>query len=297
MRRHITLLALVALVLAGVAAACSGSGTSTPSQCKIAFQHWQDVSIVNGEYVTSSAGAAAETATISACTNSADWLTTASGFTGKDEILSDSSQASLLMVLGNNCRNASMTPSACKTAAGSPVSTIYVSTTTTPTTTPTGNVGTTCKTGVGDLATDWNTNTKNSNTGIRCVAGKWIWLAAAGTPTTSAWTTAITSDGRELKGRFMPSLNGWQWQYADDSLIATTGGTLTVGTGAGQLRPGTYEAFNVRDCYWERRDNNGTILANNFGSAGRMQFAANPGESVTINAAGTSSSCGFTRMG
>jgi hypothetical protein len=52
-----------------------------------------------------------------------------------------------------------------------------------------------------------------------------------------------------------------------------------VGTGNGQVAPGTYEAFNVENCYWERVDNNGEIIDNNFITAApRAEFSVREGD-------------------
>lgn len=51
------------------------------------------------------------------------------------------------------------------------------------------------------------------------------------------------------------------------------GGVYTVSTdgGDGSIPPGTYESFDVEDCYWARLDASGETIDNYFGSAPRVE--------------------------
>jgi hypothetical protein len=180
-------------------------------------------------------------------------------------------------------------------------STIYRTTTTVRATTTTkalttaDQIGKTCAASQAELPKDTARAATNSNLGARCVDGKWMWIAEAGSPTNMDWSSAISPDGIALKAEYVPR-GQTVWKPADQPRTAITGGTRKVGFGPDELKPGTYEALNVRDCYWERRDGNGNISANNFGSAARMEFSTWAGESVTINSAGSGSSCEFVRI-
>ena len=55
------------------------------------------------------------------------------------------------------------------------------------------------------------------------------------------------------------------------------GGSMRVGTADGEAAPGTWTTYAVRDCYWERLDATGSIIANNF-------VMAAPQVQVTISA-------------
>jgi len=51
----------------------------------------------------------------------------------------------------------------------------------------------------------------------------------------------------------------------DGMPVATMdGGSMRVGTGDGETPPGTWTAFSVDGCYWERLNAAGDIIANNF---------------------------------
>ena len=50
-----------------------------------------------------------------------------------------------------------------------------------------------------------------------------------------------------------------------------------------QMKPGTWVATNVKDCYWETRDANGKILANNFVTAAPRVQATVSSKAVVFN--------------
>lgn len=251
--------------------------------------------MVNGKYQVSSAGGEAEKATISACRDSEEWLSTANRFSKKGSVFEGLSSLTISMDLGNLCRDAGMTPRACKSKSGIPVSTIKGTTTTTQLSYP--SIGAQCTAGVPD-------SPKVAAMGIpfdfpvRCVGGKWIRIMKSGDDCSSAMSfpkrpnemVAVTTENVllncvEVDSRYFYLPDGGQ-------IDALYNGTYTVGSGTGTIAPGTYAAVDVRDCYWDRRDNRGNIIANNFGSAARMEFTAYAGESVTIRG-----SCGaFKRV-
>lgn len=97
----------------------------------------------------------------------------------------------------------------------------------------------------------------------------------------SAWTSIATSQSQ--CGYDMPvavTVEGVPLTCVDDLLLAE-GETVSrlgarrylVGEGTGQVLPGSYVAFNVSNCGWERLDEAGNILGSNFISdAARAEF-------------------------
>ena len=52
-----------------------------------------------------------------------------------------------------------------------------------------------------------------------------------------------------------------------DLIEPKSGGTWNVGD---EIKPGTWKAYDVSDCYWARLAENGGIRANHFGDALRL---------------------------
>lgn len=70
-------------------------------------------------------------------------------------------------------------------------------------------------------------------------------------------------------------------------------GSYLIGEGTGMVPPGTYEVLDVQDCYWERLDRNGYVMANNFIlNAPRAEFTVSPGD----HALNIENCAGFTRI-
>lgn len=65
-------------------------------------------------------------------------------------------------------------------------------------------------------------------------------------------------------------------------------GDYLVGTGTGQVPPGTYVATDVEGCYWERLDAAGNIIDNNFiNAAPRAEFTVRASDyALNINGCG-----------
>jgi hypothetical protein len=98
--------------------------------------------------------------------------------------------------------------------------------------------------------------------GMICTGSVWAIIAEANSACTNfdqpPWAFA-TQDGTKLA-----CVN--ETLYVDGQPIQgpVFVGDYKVGTGTGELAPGTYVATNVENCYWERLDANGNMIANNF---------------------------------
>lgn len=81
------------------------------------------------------------------------------------------------------------------------------------------------------------------------------------------------------------------WKQKLDAGTAIGRGSYTVGSAAGQMKPGTWRTTStsiLTDCYWERSTSNGDIIENNFATAAsKVTVTVRSGELFTTNGCGT----------
>jgi hypothetical protein len=112
-----------------------------------------------------------------------------------------------------------------------------------------------------------------ANSGLICSDGTWSWIVSAGQACGSLFAnkTARTDDGSAVT-----CTNGY-WLAPGQGITNFYAGHYVVGTDTGQVPPGTYQATNVTNCYWERVDGTGHIIDNNYISgAPVVQFTVEP---------------------
>lgn len=97
------------------------------------------------------------------------------------------------------------------------------------------------------------------NLGLRCSKAVWSWVVKPrGSCGDTRFPNAVLADGTAV------SCVNEQYFAAGETLTDFFSGTYTVGTGTGQVPPGTYVVLDVRNCYWERVDRNGRTIENDF---------------------------------
>ena len=95
------------------------------------------------------------------------------------------------------------------------------------------------------------------NEGLRCVGGVWVWVVAVDSDCGDA-RTAIRADGTTV------TCSDNRYRADGEPVTDFYAGTFNVVSGTGELLPGTYEVHDVEECYWERVDDSGETIDNNF---------------------------------